>query len=101
MWGHVGIRLHPQHELLRQVRAQQRTSDWQTRSQRRAGIEGLCSQATRWAHRRRARSCGLANVWREQLPIATALNLVRLGTWWRGEPLSATRTSAFAHLRAA
>ncbi len=98
---HVGIRLHPQHELLRQVRAQQRTSDWQTRYHRRAGIEGLFSQATHCAHLRRARYCGLAKVRLEHLLIATALNLVRLGAWWRGEPLSATRTSAFAQLRAA
>jgi transposase len=75
---HVGIRLHAQHEVLLRLRAQQRTSDWQARYHRRAGIEGLFSQATRCAHLRRARYCGLSTVRLEHLLIATALNLGRL-----------------------
>jgi len=98
---HVGIRLHSPHEVLLQVRAQQRTSAWQARYHRRAGIAGLFSQAARCAHLRRARYGGLSKVRLEQLLVATALNLVRLGAWWRGEPLSLTRASAFAQLRAA
>jgi transposase len=98
---HVAVRLHQQHELLQQVRQLQQTPEWQTRYHRRAGIEGLFSQATRCALLRRARYSGLAKVRLEHLLIATALNLVRLGAWWRGEPLSATRVSAFAQLRAA
>jgi len=98
---HVGVRLPAQHELLRHRRQQQQTRDWQTRYHRRAGIEGLFSQATRCCQLRRARYGGLAKVRLEHLLIATALNLVRLDAWWRGQPLSATRTSAFAQLRAA
>jgi hypothetical protein len=98
---HVGVRLPAQHELLRHLRQEQQTSDWQTRYHRRAGIEGLFSQATRCCHLRRARYGGLAKVRLEHLLIATALNVVRLGAWWRGEPLSATRISAFAQLQAA
>jgi transposase len=99
MW--VGIRLRAPHAVLLQMRAPHQTREWQAHDHRRAGIAGLFAQAVRCADLRQARYCGLAKVRRAHLLSATALNLVRLGAWWRGEPRSATRVSAFARLKAA
>ena len=47
---------------------------------------------------RRDRYTGLPKIRREHIPLATAINLIRLDAWWTSTPLGTTRTSHYARL---
>jgi len=61
----------------------------------RAGIEGVHSQAVRTMGLRRSRYFGLPKTHLAHVAIATAMNIVQLTSWLRGEAPEQTRTSAF------
>jgi transposase len=86
------------HEVLRAVRQQQGTNDWQRRYRRRAGIEGTLSQAVRAFELRRTRYFGLPQTHLQHVATAVAINLVRLDAWLQRIPHARTRTSHFATL---
>jgi transposase len=56
------------------------------------------SQGARAFGLRRSRSIGLAKTHLQHIGIATAINLVRLAAWLRGELPASTRVSAFERL---
>jgi transposase len=57
----------------------------------RAGVESSLSQGTRRFDLRRSRYLGLARTHLQQLLTATAMNIVRVIAWLRGEPLGERR----------
>ena len=61
----------------------------------RAGIEGTHSQGVRTMGLRRSRSIGLHKTHLGHVAIATAVNVIQLMSWLRGEAPEQTRTSAF------
>ena len=67
---------------------------------RRAGIEGTLSQGVRAFGLRRSRYRGLAKTHLQHVATGAAINLDRLGDWFRATPRAATRTSRFAALAA-
>lgn len=97
----VTLRPREQHELLRDLRAEQQTEHWRTRYAARSGIEGTISQAVRAFDLRRCRYRGLAKTRVQNILIATAVNLTRLDAWFAGNPLGRTRVSHLAALAAA
>jgi transposase len=66
----------------------------------RAGIEGTLSQGVRAFGLRRSRYRGLARTHLQHVATAAAINLARLGDWFRAVPRAVTRTSRFAALAA-
>jgi transposase len=64
----------------------------------RAGIEGTHSQGVRTMGLRRSRYFGLPKTHLAHVAIATAINLVQLTNWLRGEAPEQTRTSPFKHV---
>jgi hypothetical protein len=87
-----------EHELLITARAEQRTPEWKTLYNARAGIEGTFSQGVRSAGLRRSRYRGQAKTHLQNVAIACAINLQRLTDHWSGVLPANTRTSAFARL---
>jgi len=78
--------------LLQAARQYQQTPEFRQRYATRAGVEGsipCCSI--------RARAIGLAKTQLQHIITATAMNLVRLGSWWNQVPKHA-RVSALPHL---
>src|SRR5690349_17233517 len=65
-----------------------------------AGVEAAYSQVIRRCGLRRARSYGPAKTHLQHLLTATALNLLRLGSWLAGTSLAPTRQSAFTRFMA-
>ena len=76
------------------------TKEGRRRYARRAGIEGTLSQGVRAFGLRRSRYRGLAKTHLQHVATAAAINLARLGDWFRAVPRAATRTSRFAALAA-
>lgn len=64
----------------------------------RAGIEGTHSQGVRTMGLRRSRYFGLPKTHLAHVAIATAINIVQLTNWLRGEAPEQTRTSPFKHV---
>jgi transposase len=75
-----------QHEALQARRAEQQTTSFRTKYQRRAGIEGTIAQGTRGFDLRYARYWGLAKTRLQHLFVALAINLVRLMAWLGSPP---------------
>jgi transposase len=96
------LRLPPraEHEALKAARGQLTTEAGRRRYARRAGIEGTLSQGVRAFGLRRARYRGLARTRLQHVATAAAIDLGRLGDWFRSIPRAATRTSRFAALAA-
>jgi transposase len=96
------LRLPPraEHEALKAARGQLTTEAGRRRYARRAGIEGTISQGVRTFGLRRARYRGLARTHLQHVATAAAIDLGRLGDWFRSIPRAATRTSRFAALAA-
>ncbi len=92
------LRPRPVQEALDQARAEQATTDWQHRYNRRAGAESTIAQAVKVTNARRARYRGLAKTRLEHNTMAAALNLIRLNAWWNGEILDPRRTTHLARL---
>jgi transposase len=96
------LRLPPrtEYEALKAARGQLTTEAGRRLYARRAGIEGTISQGVRAFGLRRARYRGLAKTHLQHVATAAAIDLGRLGDWFRAVPRAATRTSRFAALAA-
>ena len=86
------------HEALTTARAQQNTNEWKARYATRAGIEGTMRQSTHVTGIRTARYRGLPKTRLEHTLAATAINIIRLDSYWTGHPLDRTRTTHLARL---
>jgi len=93
------FRAKTDHEILQRLRQVQTTSEWRSRYQRRAGIEGTISQGIRGFGLRRSRYIGEAKTHLQHVLTAGAINLVRFAAWMAGVPHAKTRTSRFAALK--
>jgi transposase len=93
------VRLQAQHEAIQAARQRQETAEFKTQYAQRAGVEGTHAQGIRRCGLRQSRYLGLAKTHLQHLCTAVALNVVRLGEWWRGTPQAKTRCSPFAALR--
>jgi transposase len=98
---HLKLQPRAEHEALKAARERLATKEGQRRHARRAGIEGTLSQGVRAFGLRRSRYRGLAKTHLQHVAIAAAINLARLGAWFRAVPRATTRTSRFAALAAA
>ncbi len=87
-----------QHEALQAARAEQDTDAWKATYRARAGIEGTISQTVAVTGIRHARYTGLGKVELEHAFAATAINLIRLHTWWTETPLRRTRITHLSRL---
>ena len=97
---HLKLQPRAEHEALRTARERLGTKEGRRRYARRAGIEGTLSQGVRAFGLHRSRYCGLAKTHLQHVATAAAINLARLGDWFRAVPRAATRTSRFAALAA-
>jgi transposase len=100
------LTLHPkeEHDALVSRREEQRTPEFLERYNRRAGIEGTISQATRITRIRRSPYSGLQKTHLHHVAIAAGINLVRIGAHLqaqaRGKPSRPSRPrSPFARLQ--
>ena len=91
------LTLRPQDQMqaLVAARLREKTNAFQEDYQKRAGIEGVHSQAVQCMGLRRSRYMGLAKTHLGNIAIATAINIIQLTRWLRGEPPAQTRTSVF------
>ncbi len=89
--------LHPKEEMQALLAARERESTdvFKDSYRHRAGIEGTHSQGVRTMGLRRSRYIGLRKTHLGHVAIATAVNVLQLMSWLRGEALEQTRTSAF------
>lgn len=89
------LTLQPQERMQALLAARQRenTEAFKESYRHRAGIEGTHSQGTRTMGLRRSRSFGLHKTHLGHIAIATAINVVHLMSWLRGEVPAQTRTS--------
>jgi transposase len=85
----VSLRVH--HEALQAARLRQRTPPFEAQYALRAGVESSLSQGMRRFDLRRSRYLGLAPTHLQHLLTATAMNIVRVIAWLRGEPLGERR----------
>jgi transposase len=94
------ISIHPEehYHALRHARDRAMTLEYKQEYAHRAGIEGTISQAVRTCEVRRSRYPWLSKTALQHLLTATALNLLRMGTWLTGEPLAQTRHARFFSL---
>jgi transposase len=97
---HLKLQPRAEHEALRAARGRLATREGRRRYARRAGIEGTLSQGVRAFGLRRSRYRGLARTHLQHVATAAAIDLARLGDWFRAIPRAATRISRFAALAA-
>jgi transposase len=97
---HLKLQPRAEHEALKAARERLTTKEGRRCYARRAGIEGTLSQGVRAFGLRRSRYRDLARTHLQHVATAAAINLVRLGDWFRAVPRAATRTSRFAALAA-
>jgi transposase len=97
---HLKLQPRAEHEALKAARERLATKEGRRRYARRAGIEGTLSQGVRAFGLRRSRYRGLAKTHLQHVATAAAINLARVGDWFRTVPRAATRTSRFAALAA-
>jgi hypothetical protein len=86
------------HDTLAAARTEQKSETWQKKYALRSGVEGTINQALDVTGIRRARYRGLPKVRVQHAFSATALNIVRLDTWWTTNPLRHPRTSRLERL---
>jgi transposase len=89
------------HEAIQAARQRQESAEFTAQYAQRAGIEGTHAQGIRRCGLRHSRYMGLAKTRLQHVITAVALNVVRLGAWWRGTPPAKTRCAPFAALRRA
>jgi len=91
------LTLQPQERMQALLAARQRehTEAFKESYRHRAGIEGTHSQGTRTMGLRRSRYFGLQKTHLGHVAIATAINVVQLMGWLRGEAPAQTRTAPF------
>jgi transposase len=92
------LRPRERHEALERVRVEQDTETWQQRYNVRAGVEGTIHQALSQTGARRSRYLGLPKTHLAHVFTATAINLIRLDTWWTGSLPTPTTTSRLTRL---
>ena len=95
------VRPQPQYQALQVARRREATEAFQAEYDRRAGIEGTISRATRSLRRRRTCYMGLARVHLGHLLTAVGLNVLRLSEWFLETGRAKTRITPFARLMAA
>ena len=86
------------HETLFAARARQQTASFKKQYTARAGIEGTISQGTRAFGLRHCRYRGFPKTRLQHIITATAINLVRVWSWWTDAYTWGTRPSRFATL---
>lgn len=91
------LTLHPKEQMqaLLAARERENTDAFKDTYRRRAGIEATHSQGVRAMGLRRSRYIGLHKTHLGHVAIATAITLIQLMSWLRGEVPEQTRTSAF------
>lgn len=91
------LTLHPREQMQALFAARQResTDAFKQTYRHRAGIEGTLSQGVRTMGLRRSRYIGLRKTHLGHVAVATAVNVIQLMSWLRGEAPEQTRTSAF------
>jgi transposase len=94
----ITVRPREQHAALQAARQFQKTPEFKTQYQARAGIEGTLAQGLRVANLRLARYVGLAKTALQHLLTAAAINLTRFGDWCTDRPRAKTRTAPFVLL---
>jgi transposase len=95
---HLKLQPRAEHEALGAARGRLATKEGRRLYARRAGIEGTLSQGVRAFGLRRSRYRGLARTHLQHVATAAAIDLARLGDWFRAIPRATTRTSRFAAL---
>ena len=95
---HLMIRSQQKHKALEAIRRQQQTKKWKKRYDKRAGIEGTLDTGIQVLGLRRTRYIGLAKTHLQHVLTALAVNLARIVSWLKGEPLPKIRVSRFAAL---
>src|SRR6266496_2921575 len=91
------LTLHPREQMqaLFAARKREETDEFKDTYRHRAGIEGTHSQGVRTMGLRRSRYIGLRKTHLAHVAVATAINVVQLMSWLRGEAPAQTRTSPF------
>jgi transposase len=97
---HLKLQPRAEYEALKAARGRLATKEGRRLHARRAGVEGTISQGVRAFGLRRSRYRGLARTHLQHVATAAAIDLARLGDWFRAIPRAATRTSRFAALAA-
>jgi transposase len=94
------LTLHPKEHMQALLAARQReeTEEFKAAYRHRAGIEGTHSQGVRALGLRSSRYIGLHKTHLGHLAVATAVNVIQLMSWLRGEVPEQTRTSPFKQL---
>ncbi len=77
------------------ARQREKTEAFKDTYRHRAGIEGVHSQGVRAMGLRRSRYLGLRKTHLAHVATATAMNVIQLTSWLRGEVPEQTRTSPF------
>jgi transposase len=85
------VRMQTHHEAIQAARQRQETAEFKAQYALRAGVESSLSQGIRRFDLRQSRYLGLARTHLQQLLNATAMNVVRVIAWLRGEPLGERR----------
>ena len=94
----ITLRSQEEQLALWHAREQQETAEFKEKYAKRAGVEGVISQAVYVLGMRRSRYRGLAKTHFQHLVTSTAINLKRAVYWLMGIPCITTRTSSFAAL---
>jgi len=94
------LTLHPKEQMqaLFAARKREETDEFKDLYRRRAGIEGTHSQGVRTMGLRRSRYIGLRKTHLGHVAIATAVNIIQLMSWLRGDAPEQTRTSPFKRI---
>ncbi len=87
-----------QYQALHAARMRADTEEYQHLYAKRAGVEGIISQAARTIGLRRSRYRGLARTHLQHLASAAALNIIRSVAWLRGERPAVMSISPFVAL---
>jgi transposase len=85
------VRPQAHHEAMQAARQRQETPEFKEQYARRSGVEGSLSQGIRRFDVRQSRYRGFARTHLQQRLNATAMNIVRVIAWLKGEPLGERR----------
>jgi transposase len=89
-----------EHEAVQAARFRQKTPEWKSKYESRAGIEGTFSRAVSLLGVRQARYSRQQKVSLEHVLTAVALSILRVMEWLGGISPPKSRISAFAKLAA-
>jgi transposase len=97
----ITVRPKAQYLALQAARRYQKTREFKTRYDARAGIEATISQGLRVTDLRHARYIGLAKTRLQHVLTAAALNICRLSDWFAERPRASVRLTPFVKLATA